>query len=800
MHCPPVGRAEQAGQAGATMLCKAMKNMRKYMKKSALFIMLAALLSIVIIGCKAGATDSLGDETDNELDLQEYVYVAETITFPSDIESVDNFTFSEDKLYFSSVDNHEVTQYVNARSVKLYSMNVDGTGFAELPNYLSPITMSAEVYADVFISDMCADGNGGLWVIESLHLYRYEFPHDFIAESGNLWEYRVELGSGNTVRNLDSTGAELFSLDLSGISERQDNYYINAIGVDDFGNIYLGAADKNGDSAIFVFDSIGNLQFKLSWDGWIERFLRLSDGSVAIPVEAIDEIGKSVRILQKIDYEAQAFGEKIHIPDINGDIYSGDNGYDILVSSHDNLYGFTIDEENPDILLNWLECGIINWGYMSSITMASDGRIFCTNIWEHFILLKTPLSQIVQKTELTLATFGADNILRSAVVAFNRANREYNIRVIDYSDFNTGDDNSAGFLRFTTEIASGNIPDIMDVSYLPYSEYARKGLFTDLYPFIDADPEISRNDFVAGALNAAEINGELFQVFPAFYVKTVVGHPAVLGYEHGWNMYELESVLEANPEADVPFGQHYDRMSFFRQIVSFNINEYIDWETGKTRFESSDFVSLLEFIGTFPDEPFWQREAVTMETAVAMGRTIMITAELHGVDTIAWHKSLFGGELVYKGFPNESRNGSSLVVRLGLAIAENSECKEAAWAFIRTFLSKEWQLGGYNTTFAFPSNAAAFEERLQKSLSEDYSDFATDTGVLPIALTQAEVNQFTALVNSLSFITESVEVSNQIILDIVCEGASDYFNGMKSAEEVAEIIQSRVSILVSERS
>ena len=72
----------------------------------------------------------------------------------------------------------------------------------------------------------------------------------------------------------------------------------------------------------------------------------------------------------------------------------------------------------------------------------------------------------------------------------------------------------------------------------------------------------------------------------------------------------------------------------------------------------------------------------------------------------------------------------------------------------------------------------------------------TQNKSIPIyALEQEQVDQIRDLILS----TTKVGDYNQEILNIVSEQAAPYFEGQKSAEEVARLIQSKVNIYVNEQ-
>lgn len=94
-----------------------------------------------------------------------------------------------------------------------------------------------------------------------------------------------------------------------------------------------------------------------------------------------------------------------------------------------------------------------------------------------------------------MAVMYIDDNIQKAILSFNRSGGDYRIEVTDYSEFNTEEDYSAGMTKLTTEIMSGDMPDILALGQLPYRQLAAKGLLADLYPYLDGDGALSRDDF-----------------------------------------------------------------------------------------------------------------------------------------------------------------------------------------------------------------------------------------------------------------------------------------------------------------
>jgi len=778
--------------------------MKKIIVRPVAIILAAMFLVMAVAGCNKN-----GDDPDNPAESSELVFVPEFISLPDGIRDISNLVVSGDMVFFSSWFYSEDDPSSN--KLKLYSMDIDGTNLKDLHNY-NPGEPPEGAMASIHINTMRTDIGGNLWVVESGSIYTFDVPEDEAedvdAEYGqyDMWQYYRELVNIMAVRKLDDTGAELMSVDVSSLVTGGEMFWINSFCLDGDDNIYIGI-----ERAIYVLNNEGRLQFKLEVQNWVDQLIRMPDGSISF-------FGwtDSGMVLRKIDFAARAWGEDIGLPMNAYNVMPGSEEYSIIYNDGTNLFGMESDTGEVVKLLNWIDSDISTDG-LGNQTMLSDGRILCTNNkwdrvtgmsnFELIILSRVPQSSLPQRTIITFATVWMDWNLRNAVVDFNRNNDMYRIQVTDYSEFNREDDWSAGLTRLSTEIISGKVPDILDVSNLPYKQYVARGILADLYPFIDADKQLSRGDLMENVFRAAETNGRLYQIFPTFNITTIIGHPSVLGEEMGWNMNEFRALLKANPKADLPLGQGFTKGVLLNYIISMGMDEYVDWTKGMCYFDSDGFIQLLEFANTFPDEYNWEREEwLGIEHLIPTGRQIMM---ITGIDlnSIQFYKAMFGGEIVFKGFPAESRKGNSLSVSGGIALTNSSSNKEGAWEFIRTVLTEDWQRAN---VWGFPTNRNIFNEKLKEVMTPQYyidddgneveystSSWGWDGITIEIfAMKQEEADQIMELLDSVTGISSQ----DERLMTIITEGVTDFFAGRRSAQDAARIIQSRASIFISEQS
>ena len=769
------------------------------MKKTTLKILATILVVIMFATLLAGCRN----DPESNFVPPDYVFVPDILQLPEGIVDIRNLIYTDNTLFFSSyfMVNEETWEY----ATKLYSMNLDGTNITELPNYVSGANPFEDALGSMYLMAMNMDNEGNLWVTETGSFYRFNLPEGFDGEDWEQWDYYEPLDSIISIRKLDTTGAELLSLDISAISAGREWFNVNAFNIDSSGNLYIGANEE-----IFVLNDQGNMQFSLEVANWVEALIRLPDGSVGYfgwNDGGPDGHGYSLR---KIDPIARAWGETVDLPQNAWNIFPGGGDYSILFSDGNNLFGIEAESGESVKVLNWIDSNVIIEG-LNNVSILPDGRIMCTNQrynsrtqesnFELVLLTRIPYSELPVRKVLTMATIWLNWDLRNHIVTFNQTNQNYRIHVIDYSEFNNEDDWNAGLTRLTTEIISGNVPDILDVSNLPFNQYVARGLLVDLYPLIDADPLLNRSDLMESALRVAEMDGGLYRAFPSFNISTIAGSPSVLGPSIGWNIDEFIDVLNANPQADMPMGRWLTNESFLQNAVWFSIDEYVDWATGDVSFDDGSFAQLLEFSSRFPSEidygddmGFYEEE----NDLIATGRQIMSSMWLGDFQWMQMYKAMYGGELVFKGFPTENRNGNSLSLNASIAITSQASDKDGAWEFIRPLFTSEWQ--NANISHSFPTNKSSFDEFVKQAMEEPEGEHWMGMGrgesILIGAVTQAEVDKVLELIENSSGIASYDEA----LMNIIMEGAKDFFSGRSSANDAARIIQNRASIYISEQS
>ena len=808
--------------------------MKVYGKKvTALLLALCMVLGLAACG-------NGGDDTSQ---LSGTIYMPEYIDFNLDAEYINSGYCDGQNVYVIAEIRTETEPYVDPDTGEsfpnyeyttgIYRIPLDGGEPVKLENFEStPIPEGVEGSSN--ISNIRGGEDGTLWVTEDVYTTTFELPADFDPNTDDKWNYPSESTNSQILRQLDSTGNELSRIDTSGMQEKLGADYINSMVMDPEGYFYTTVqtfGETTSENKVVVLDKDQNVLFTIEEENLWGQLTLLGDGTVGMSVWS-EEGGQ---VLRTIDKAAKGWGAEYPLPPNGGNIYTGSQKYIFYYDNGDSLYGFNKETKAGEKILSWSAANI-NKDELMFFTFLEDGRIVAmTRSWgmngndmtmELAILTETDASVLKDKVTLTYATQYLGYEERNKIIDFNKSSDKYRIEIKDYSEFNTAEDYKAGLTKLNTEIAAGNVPDILNVSGLPIQQYGAKGLLEDLWPYIDNDPDLGRDAIMENVFKAAEQDGKLYQVFSTFSIQTVVGATKVVGDRMSWTLDDLQAALATMPEGCTIFGEGDTKAGMLSNVLAQNMDAFVDWSTGQCSFDSEDFISLLEFCNSFPLEYDWNNvdweEYEDDNTRVLNGKQMLLNAYLYDLgDSLQMYEVVFNGDYSFIGFPQEDGSvGSSFSLGNGIAMSSTCKDKEGAWSFMREYLmpqyanvDEEYMIGGYNHS----TNKADFEKMVEMAMKKEYQLDENGNQVLdengqPIevpkytygindltvdvyATTQEQYDQFMALYNAI----DSISTYDENIYNIVNEVAGGYFNGDKTVQDTAKQIQDRVTLYVNEQ-
>lgn len=609
-------------------------------------------------------------------------------------------------------------------------------------------------------------------------------------------------------------GEEIFSIFLNELPEvkeaSSDSWF------------YVGNMMSFGDSLIirivdqyFLFDRDGNFQRILKGDEEKPlsnvNLVPLSDGKLAC--FSYEEDGCYTGF---VDPDTGSISEFTKLPGYSYDFtaYAG-IGYDLYLVNSYGVFGYDIGAENVIQLMNYVDSDLgvyeiynllpINekefWGTFADMETSQTSL-------GHFT--KVDPKDVKERETIVLACTGVNWDIRTDIVKFNKSNEKYRISIQDYSSLYGSDtDYKAGINRLNADIVSGKVPDILILNNeMPISSYVSKGLFEDLKPYIEKDPELKIEDYMPNIIEAFSVNGKLYQLVPYFTISTILAKTSDVGPERGWTIQDVNDLMASKPEG-TQFLSYADRNTMLIQCMSLAGSQFIDWSSGKCNFDSDGFTELLEFLKQFPeevddamyDDEYWQNYD-------SMWRDGRVVAQIYSASNFRdfnyVSKGTFGESVTMIGFPSSNEDGSAIIANLQMVMSAKSAHKEGAWEFLRYYLSDGYQK---EIQYGFPLSVKYIDAMADKATrrptyeDEEGNEVETDDYIYidgmevklePMSL--AEADRFKEDLYSFT----QVYNYDENLIQIVQEETAAFFGGQKNAKDVAHIVQSRAQIYVNE--
>ncbi|MBQ3665058.1 MAG: extracellular solute-binding protein [Lachnospiraceae bacterium] len=607
---------------------------------------------------------------------------------------------------------------------------------------------------------------------------------------------------------------------VNGDGEDQDEEWISNAMIDHDGNTIEIVETSDGESGIRLRDAQGNeiKKSKIDDDLYVNDLIQLEDGTVLVSVWG--DVGME---LYTLDKEECKLGDKYIDNEkllMVSSIFAGkDNS--VLLNMDESLYICDGDSKKMTKVLKYLDNDLLYDNVVFVCAMEEDSYAIVVNDYDHEkseidLLSKQNKEDVVQKEEIHLAALGLDDDIKQKVIRFNKTNENYRIVIDEYLDSEAYDSETGyedAIKRFNADILSSSA-DIIDLKSIDISQYASKGIIEDLLPYMEKDSDINVDDFVDSIVAAYERDGKLYTLPTYFTLDSFVGATGLVGSETKWTLSEFIEFVKGLPEGmDVLNEVSSDYL--LSMMIRCDIDEYVNWDEGTCHFNSEEFINLLELCSNYKtaeelwadyedyEDEDWENEPSEI-TKIKNHKLALYDAYISDVDDYLVLQQTFDEGFTIKGYPTKEKNGILILGSGGsLGICSKSKHKDIAWDFVKQMYSYD-ELSKEKWSFPVRKDALDqyFEEMKNRPLetAEDGTQYYTQWGMNDIELyignpTDEDINQMKEMINKADTL---MNYSDSDIFSMIEEESESFFKGEKTAKEVADIIQSRVSIYVKE--
>lgn len=813
--------------------------MKKGVMRKALTIGLAAVMALSMAACgkKGGEGEgSNGGGNANSSLAKQYVYSYEEIPLGDLGDSVDirDMMYSNDRVYVilnvyqygggsgggavmmrgnmaGAVAIPETGAVVDGESgeeggdaevsepkniTKVLSFKTDGSDVQSFD-----LETNDESGSNSWINSMTFGTNGEIYAVREVTVEDYSDPENPIYESNQeflCW---------------NSDGTQKWNKPLDELKSDSEYFYVSNMMATQDGGVHILI---NGDAAkLITFDADGNITAQKELNSSVMQnagnIYMKADGTLLM-TSYNDDWTKMYA--STYDPNTDTEGEKVELSaNLNNySMYKGTTT-DFILTNNNGVYTFNIGDADVKQIMSFVNSDLAA-NYMQNIVMIDDdhfvaaypdGVDYETKI---SIFTKVDPKDIPDKSVIVLGANYLDTETRQRIIDFNKTNSNYRITVRDYSAYNTMDDYMASYTQLNNDIISGSMPDILVTdNQMPVGNYIAKGLIADVGSLIEKDEELSKVEFLENVFKAYSVNEKLYYVVPNFSVGTVIAKTSLVGDRQGWTMEEMQQLLNELGEEISSFGD-MTRDSFFYFMMRYCGSEFIDQSTGKCNFNSQEFMNLLEFAKTLPEEINYDYDNYDWsgyETQYRENRTLMMATSIYSIKDMNYTiNGSFGEDVTFVGFPNENRQGSVISANLSFVLSAKSKVLDGAWEFVRYYLTDDYQK---SATWGMPVNKQVFIDKAQEALQRPYyldengekveydeSYYLNGEEIKLPPMSQEQIDKIVSFVESV----DRCVYYNEAVQKIIDEETAAFFAGQKTAAEVSQIIQSRAQIYVDE--
>jgi multiple sugar transport system substrate-binding protein len=298
------------------------------------------------------------------------------------------------------------------------------------------------------------------------------------------------------------------------------------------------------------------------------------------------------------------------------------------------------------------------------------------------------------KVEIVYYTFTASphhlEDLDTIITQFNVVNPDIEIKVeaVGYNEY---------FTKLESMIVGGNPPDVFELNYENFVNYASKQVLLDLDPFVAADEGFSAENYRGAAYDGFSLNGRQFGLPATFstsvlyYNKDLFDEAGVSYPQDDWSWEEAITAAKKLTDRDAGIWGLYSPIQFYEffKKAAQNGGRLIS-EDGKTAtIDAPENVEALEFMvglinehGVMPMEE--QLGGISNEDAFAAGKIAMLVSGIWMFQPFS--EVDFPWDIVVE--PGLKQKATHFFAD-GVAVSKGTKFPEAAYKWIKFYTSSK---------------------------------------------------------------------------------------------------------------
>lgn len=398
------------------------------------------------------------------------------------------------------------------------------------------------------------------------------------------------------------------------------------------------------------------------------------------------------------------------------------------------------------------------------------------------------------RTPIVVGGFGvfSDYALQWAVYNFNIRNSEFRVVLEDYSDdFSSGTPQEAQMakLKLMKYFNEGHAPDVFYGDEFDYQYFGHIGIVADLIPFFNQDPQLKMSDLISSIENAIMPDGKhCYSVFSSYRIDGFCG----LSSDFNTDCVSIFDIHNMSQKTGKPFTSERSAPCIAGDALLYSFSSL--WgaygqEKLVTREKIEEFVSTCIELGI---DPAISWGTVCPLQGVSDGLYYLSSAVPTDIFTLAKKEKEVRDGIVYVGYPSVYSSVHLAVPQGIVGIASSTKYPEKCWELVRELLLPEIQKKMGSGTV----NKEVYDLVCRSAMNPEY---VTDEEMKRLVLNQEKVSKdvvddYTRMVLSI----DTIKTIDWGAYNIICEEVASYYTQNRSVNQIAETLDTRLSLYVQE--
>lgn len=432
------------------------------------------------------------------------------------------------------------------------------------------------------------------------------------------------------------------------------------------------------------------------------------------------------------------------------------------------------------------------------------------------VFTKTDEYPAAGKNILTVAsTEDLDYSISEAIMKFNsgdnssfllfdgryKANNE-----IDYSNTDNAENASVNMMtsyasvsdRLAMDIISGKGPDIL-ITNGANEQLSKADYFVDLSDYLYKESGIDEDEYFINAIDSMKFNDTLYQFPIGFYVDGFVAPEKSFNGKNGLTFNEYLSMVKNVCNGQDPVYDHqlsYSRTEVATKLFANSSEMFI--KDGKVDVNNEAFRAILDYCKELPAKGFYEGKEIDAEYEDLMAYKESMCVQpvvIYGFFELEEFMKKYDDVMIC-GYPSYDGRTATVGSNMAVSVSSHSSDIDSCKEFLGILLSEDIQK---TINSNIPVNKKTARELALMEIEQNNMFVEKSYGVKyakPGALLDPSAAD--RYIEQLSTATTSGFVNHSISL-IIFEEIPAYFEGQKSFEDVAGLINDRAQKVLDER-